>query len=303
MINLSSLTNSQLDDSSVLAAKSERSALLVILEHLAEVNRRKSFSPRYESINKYAMLHLGYDDKSAWSRVNAMFLMVQVPEIKPSIQSGELDLTKLSMVQSHIRVENAFEKSSGKSKMKMNKAEKLKVVNMVKGKASREAMRTLMKQSSAPQKLKIPDQVKPLADELNEVRITLSDEDLRNLKELRELMGHRDLSLSEVVSLALKEAKESILKKKSRRAADEPRRSETRVPGAALKRHVYSKADGACEICGSKSATEFDHIKPWALGGETSGENLRLLCRNCNQRESIQMFGSYLKEPVVVYSA
>ena len=280
-----------------MAAKSERSALLVILEHLAEVNRRKSFSPRYESINKYAMLHLGYDDKSAWSRVNAMFLMVQVPEIKPSIQSGELDLTKLSMVQSHIRVE----KSSGKSKM--NKAEKLKVVNMVKGKASREAMRTLMKQSSAPQKLKMPDQVKPLSDELNEVRITLSDEDIRNLKELRELMGHRDLSFSEVVSLALKEAKESIFKKKSRRAADDPRRSETRVPGAALKRHIYSKAHGACEMCGSKSATEFDHIKPWALGGETSEENLRLLCRNCNQRESIERFGSYLREPTVVYSA
>ena len=51
------------------------------------------------------------------------------------------------------------------------------------------------------------------------------------------------------------------------------------------------------------SAELFDHIKPWALGGETSEENLRLLCRNCNQRESIERFGSYLREPTVVYSA
>jgi 5-methylcytosine-specific restriction endonuclease McrA len=55
---------------------------------------------------------------------------------------------------------------------------------------------------------------------------------------------------------------------------------------AAMKRAVSSRDHGACcfrdrktgKTCGSRHGLEFDHVFPLSLGGETSVENLRLLC-------------------------
>lgn len=64
--NLKTLTDLKLDAAALIAAKNERLALVVALEHLAEVDRRKSFSPRFDNIQAYTIGHLGYDSKSAW---------------------------------------------------------------------------------------------------------------------------------------------------------------------------------------------------------------------------------------------
>jgi len=50
-------------------------------------------------------------------------------------------------------------------------------------------------------------------------------------------------------------------------------------------------ADQQCEICSSHYALEVDHIVPKAKGGASTFENLRLLCRPCNQRAAINEFG------------
>ena len=55
---------------------------------------------------------------------------------------------------------------------------------------------------------------------------------------------------------------------------------------AGIKKAVYLR-DKICQKCGSKNALEFDHIKPYALGGKTEIINLRILCRNCNQRQRV----------------
>ena len=54
------------------------------------------------------------------------------------------------------------------------------------------------------------------------------------------------------------------------------------------KREVFSR-DKTCQKCGTIHYLNFEHVRPWALGGNTTKENLRLLCRNCNQRERIKM--------------
>jgi hypothetical protein len=68
---------------------------------------------------------------------------------------------------------------------------------------------------------------------------------------------------------------------------------------AAIVREVWRR-DKACTNCGSTYALEIDHKLPRALGGDDSLENLRLLCRSCNQRAAIEVYGarkmeSYLK--------
>ena len=55
---------------------------------------------------------------------------------------------------------------------------------------------------------------------------------------------------------------------------------------SALKKEVF-KRDEKCLQCGSQHRLEFDHRYPKALGGSNDSKNLRLLCRNCNQRKRI----------------
>jgi hypothetical protein len=60
---------------------------------------------------------------------------------------------------------------------------------------------------------------------------------------------------------------------------------------AQIRREVFQRAASKCENCGSQYALEIDHIHPQALGGSSEPENLRLLCRHCNQRAAIDAFG------------
>lgn len=339
MANLKKLSDQELDVSALVSAKNERLALAVVLEHLAEVGSRKSFSPRFESLEAYAIGHLGYDSKSAWRRVSALRLMQEVPEITPAIESGKLDLTKIVLAQNHFRNEarvalrpSVTEETISflpvevvEPKPLLTKSEKIDVLNCVMSQTSREAQRSLISKSSAPEKLKRPDLVRSLAGQSNEVRLVLSDEDLALVRDLKGLLAHKipNASVSQVVSSALKEAVAAIKRERSgenkkRRAAREHVRSgerpkeellvsaapantvalakaakaeRTRRAGAALKRKVWNRGEGKCEICGSCFALEYDHRVPFAHGGKTTFENLRLICRNCNQREAIKIFG------------
>ena len=55
------------------------------------------------------------------------------------------------------------------------------------------------------------------------------------------------------------------------------------------KRSAYEKQQGICSNCHKHfdiKEMEADHITPWHAGGQTSTENCRMLCRECNRRKS-----------------
>lgn len=58
-----------------------------------------------------------------------------------------------------------------------------------------------------------------------------------------------------------------------------PRREHIPEP---LRRAVFERDGGACVECDSRFDLQYDHIIPVALGGATSLQNLRLLCKACN---------------------
>ena len=76
---------------------------------------------------------------------------------------------------------------------------------------------------------------------------------------------------------------------------------------ARARREVMKRDRQNCTNCGSTHAIEIDHIVPQAMGGPSSAENMRVLCRSCNQRWAIKCYGDkkmsqYLKEPAQDYS-
>ena len=75
---------------------------------------------------------------------------------------------------------------------------------------------------------------------------------------------------------------------------------------AAVAREVVLRDGKQCSYvspdgrrCRARGCLEFDHVQPWALGGECTIENLRLRCRAHNQRYARQCFGTSRVEAAV----
>ena len=49
---------------------------------------------------------------------------------------------------------------------------------------------------------------------------------------------------------------------------------------------VWNREGGKCVYCGSNENLHLDHIIPFSKGGDTSVENLQLLCQKCNLEKS-----------------
>lgn len=69
-----------------------------------------------------------------------------------------------------------------------------------------------------------------------------------------------------------------------------------RNPSDRLKVMVLMRDGNSCRLCGTKCNDglhniHFDHISPWSKGGETTLENLQVLCSVCNEAK-----GNYYPE-------
>jgi 5-methylcytosine-specific restriction endonuclease McrA len=66
-----------------------------------------------------------------------------------------------------------------------------------------------------------------------------------------------------------------------------------------VQREVWKRDGGRCTFksatgrrCSCTRGLEYDHVKPVALGGEATIENVRILCRKHNQLEAERRLGA-----------
>lgn len=91
-----------LDDTKILAGV-DRETTLKLLHHLKEIDRRKLYSDlKYSSLFNYCIHELGYSEGSAQRRIVAARMMRDIPEIEEKIETGELTLTNISLVNQFI---------------------------------------------------------------------------------------------------------------------------------------------------------------------------------------------------------
>jgi 5-methylcytosine-specific restriction endonuclease McrA len=145
--------------------------------------------------------------------------------------------------------------------------------------------------------------ITPLSPERYALQVTIS-------RELRERLNHaRDLLRSRIPSAELAdvlahgvEALIAELEKQKFAATRAPRpprgESKGRSIPAAVRRQVRERDGDRCAFvaesgrrCDARAFLEFDHVLPVALGGRSTFENLRLLCRAHNQYEAGKVFG------------
>lgn len=264
-MNLKHLTDATLLKDTKKLVQREREITTEILHHIKEIGKRKLFSDlKYASLFDYCVNELGYNESSAHRRIEASKMLAEMPDIEEQIELGALSLTNLAKA-AHFFKEN----------------------EVVEIEQKQEILKQLENLSTRECEKKLNEMSQPNIEK--RIRISILEKTHSELFKVRGFLG-RSMTFDELINLLIKNTKEKVEKEKFKQNSGVSSLSAQkagRVISASLKREVY-KRDKKCVKCGSTHHLNYDHRKPFALGGKTTLENVRLLCFNCNQRARIK---------------
>ena len=300
-MTLNSISDQELFEKIRLLSHEERRITSEILRLLREISSRRLYAKRgHESLFTFLVKELGYDEASAYRRVSAIRVIETLPEVEQTLGEGKLTVATVAQAQVFFQQEKKRSKPCSLEK-------KREILKKLEGKSKRETERILAQEAPDAPK---PDQTRSVGENAAEIRFTADEELLEMLKQIQALAAHHKLEpgynglLKFIAAHALKkldparqnERKSLSPEKVATRNASKPR---SRFIAVRLKREVWKKSEGSCVFmspltgirCGSRHGLQVDHIVPWAMGGETSARNLRLLCANHNRLAAIEAYG------------
>jgi hypothetical protein len=151
-----------------------------------------------------------------------------------------------------------------------------------------------------------PAVVAPLAPERYKVQFTVSRETHDKLRRVQDLLRHSipngDLAaiFDRALTVLVAELERAKIAATERPRASQPPVAASRHIPAAVRREVWKRDGGQCAFVGTEGRCiergflEFHHVHPYAVGGESTVENVELRCRAHNVHEAEQYFGSRL---------
>jgi hypothetical protein len=120
-MTLKKLTDQNLDKNLKELVVGEREILAEIILHIIEVECRKLYLKfGYGSLFEYLTQHIGYANGSAQRRIDAARLAMVVPKVVRDLESGELKLAQVSLLQKSIRAAQLESKTKVDQKMKVD---------------------------------------------------------------------------------------------------------------------------------------------------------------------------------------
>lgn len=299
--NPARLTDIELTGTIKNLAASERKLTQILLQHIAELDRRKLYLRlSYSSLFDYLTKEIGYSEGAAQRRIDAARLLQVVPELAQKIETGSIKLAQISHMQKVCRF---IKKESGQNIS--SQAKKDLVVQL-------ENQTTANTEIIVAQKLgleiKVNDVLNPKkifnlknekamkkayqADGSVRIEFTLSAEQMQIVAKAQALLSNKTGgSLKEtIVQMAESLICSKEFTKVSAAATMAVKSKGPKTLTSKLKKEVLIR-DKNCQfknhqtgqVCGSKYFLEVDHIQPRFVGGSNDGDNLRLLCRNHNQ--------------------
>lgn len=295
------LTNLTLDENLQELIVSEREILTEIIAYIREVDCRKMFlSFGYPSLFEYLTRRMGYSNASAQRRINAARLTNEVPEVLSHLESGEINLSQISVVTQAIR-------QAGKNSHKVDIAIKENLINTIAGKDLKQTEIIVSKTLN----LHVQEgaKAKHQKDESVRFELTLTKEQWKKLNQTRDILSNSlpngsnwnnliECLCDGVISKKDKEAlKKTRTPKTSRPKSTESdlnirqnqKTSDRKAIPKSIQREVFAR-DKCCQfqskIVGHKCSTTWnltlDHIQPVWAGGKNSADNLRVLCASHN---------------------
>jgi HNH endonuclease len=291
-MDLRYLTGNELEESTVVAVRSEKRATAVVIAHVKEVNNQRHYSALgYRSPYDYLTRKHNYCAGSADRLIKTASLIAEVPRAQVMFTDGEISLTNLAMSQKFFQTQEIRDLTL-----------KEKIVSQLKHKSKDEAEKFLFSLIPDEKKPKAPPDTRRRIDEnLVQLTITVKDSVVDSVQRYKSLSG-KSLTDGEVFELAMdlllekEEGRKFKRLKRPKREGSPPvekveeaqkgPRKRKAIP-LPLQRALYERAGNKCERCGSVHKLQINHRFPWSIGGEDTFDNLNILCFNCNDKDRI----------------
>lgn len=299
--------------------RSERHTLSDVLAHVAEVDARKLYAERaYSSMLQYCVERLGYSEGAARHRIRAARLARRFPVIFDDVAAGRFHLAGLNALARHLTDANHVELLKAAAGCTRAEIEELVAARSPVSDEFALIMRSsppvpdperALFESGADHVDSLPGSssdtrstpqlrsamVSPMSADSFAVAFTIDRAARERLDEARALLGHavRDGDLGAIFSRGL-EALVAQLRKRTYAETDAPRTVRPTRPGsrhvpAAVRRAVAQRDERQCTFvaedgrrCTETARLEFHHEHPFGRGGESTNDNIRLLCSTHN---------------------
>ncbi len=319
------LSDSELLEQTEKAVLVERENTNLVLDHLREIQSRRLYARLgFSSMFEYCTQHLKYCNSGAQLRIDAMRLSLELPEIKESLEMGDLSLSVIGSFQKFVRHENY------KRDKKYSREEKQELLKQVESKSRAEAEKVFAEIS--PEAFP-KEKVKILNGTQSELRLVTDEELMELIAEIKaklQLKGNTNPSYAEIIKSGLRKAlkkekgfdgsgatssaevkvgaKNAASKTFSRpsftsaeevKASYKPPRTPRDYISVFAKKTAFHRAGEQCtcfseitgKCCTEKHFLQVEHIVPIAMGGGSEQENLTVLCACHNRLSAFDSFG------------
>jgi len=169
--------------------QTERKITHAVLECINEIELRKLHLARgYSSLFDFLTLSLGYTPASAQRRIDGARLLCQIPEVAAKLESGEINLSQVSLLQKSIR---QFQATSSK---KVTVSYKKELLDKIANQSFKASEVTLAKELNLP----LPTQAQKTQhhkDESQSVTLHFTKEEMLILEQVKNLKSNATGSL------------------------------------------------------------------------------------------------------------
>lgn len=298
---LQKFSNEQINATLKELRSKEREIVSDVVLYLHEIDSRGYFRDLgYSSLFAYCVSGLGYSESAAQRRIQAARALEGTPEIYTMLRDGRLTLSAIGEIAQVITPENKEElltKSEGKSKAQVQSiTAQFQAPVAAKPRAVVRAKRVIVQADIAPN---LFDQTPEAPLDTVENRYTVSlevDSEFMGLYEkAKALIGHRPMA--EVLRKALTDLVEKRTPHPVKPLTKPSVQSSRYIP-RSVRAEVYRRDRARCTFvapdghrCTETVGLQYDHIQPYALGGQSIPENLRLTCPAHNQLFGERVFG------------
>jgi 5-methylcytosine-specific restriction endonuclease McrA len=254
----------------------------------------------YPSLFEYLTKRMGYSNASAQRRIDAARLSKDVPKVLEHIESGEINLSQISMMAQATR---DLAKNSEPASIETRE----RLVNEVLGKNLGQTEIIVSQTLNIP--IKEGSKTKHQRDESVRLEVTLTKEQWEKFNQARDVVSNSlpngsdwgnvieyisELVISKKDKAAPRRARSSqfssseIKKTEVNTCVVEASNGRTHIPNS-IQREVFTR-DKCCQFqskvtghkCSSTWKLTLDHIKPVWAGGSNSADNLRVFCASHN---------------------
>jgi hypothetical protein len=253
-MSISKISNTELLTQIRSLAKAERKITRQILERISEVETRRLYAELgFPSTFAWLVGDLGYSHGAADRRLKASRYIRDVPTAAVKVESGDLNVTTLSMAQRAIQNE---ERRSGQQ---ISLEQKINIGEKITSKSSIETEKVI--HEIFPELIQTDEKVIFISEGRTRINLTLAEEQWRDLERVREITSHSHgkSSLGEVIHMLSQE----FLNRK-----DALRRTPQRI-NSAPEAISEAKPTSQQPPPDSQSAADYDQSKPLRSAADT----------------------------------